>query len=493
MFYTILISLIAIFAYLVSMNVSSKQYQKIFSPIVISHTAKVSVNVKEPMEIDKDSSLRLTEFISYTNRNKKHTILMGPIFSEKNDLDHLCKNPTFLVQENIHSAIPSGLTYFKKPYQGCFFTINQTQSAAIITHPNPFTDLQGRAINFVGIITESNRLTKTLSQISFKLSAKDYYISLLQIGSTFSPFAMQLNWQAIKQAGLNYIGKDKSICKGTYAAAQYFVPKLREIDHHTFISLDGLGSKDCPMPKVRMDTGMERWLAVPIITRNKIVEYSQHFHGKHIGKISYVYIPAIEAYSPDKINQAVAQGRKALADAKIVDASGIIIDLRFNTGGDEKSMLLTLGGLLPEGNVFGLDKNSFVKLSSDGNTLLLDNITYGQYTGGKPKKIKNIPVAILANWLTGSSAEITALSLKTNLKDSRLFGTDTSGALSTNQSFFLWDENVLNLMFTRIYKRDGKVAALNLTVDQEVHDQLESTFSDSDPVINSAIDWLRKK
>jgi C-terminal processing protease CtpA/Prc len=254
--------------------------------------------------------------------------------------------------------------------------------------------------------------------------------------------------------------------------------------------LNGLGTEKCPKPNIPLNEGMQKWQAVPTETRNRLINYTQNFHGKTYGKITYIYIPAIEAYSQEKIDEAVKKGREELNKANIKNSSGIIVDLRLNTGGDIKSMLLTLGGILPEGKVFGLNPKTFVVLSEKGNRLSIENETYGKYSGEKPTLARNKPVAILTNWITASSAEITALSLRTNIKQSKVFGSNTSGSLSTNQTFFLWGNNTLNLMFERIYDSHGNTATLSLPVDKKMPD-LDHIFTDDDQTIKAATNWIQ--
>lgn len=314
------------------------------------------------------------------------------------------------------------------------------------------------------------------------------------MGNTFSPISEALDWETIKNQGLKVIGKDKMLCKGLYAAAQFYVPEFHKRDSHTFISLQGLGSKNCPLPKIGLDENIQNWLKNPAANREKVIKYSQDIHGKNLNGIVYLYVPAIEAYTPDKINEFVKQGRELLTQAQVNKAKGLIVDLRFNTGGDLKSMLLILGGILPKGRLMGLAANSFVSLSADGNHLLLDNQSYAAYNGKKPLKLSNIPVAILINGITASSAEMTALSLKNNISNSKLFGTHSSAALSTNQTFFLWDGNTFSLMFERIYDKNGKPVPFILSVDYEIEDNLKTVFDPkNDRVIQKAVRWINSR
>ncbi len=490
--YTLAFSCLFI-AILVFSNINaSVKSTKILSPIAITQTGKVAIDNKEDLTLDKELNLKLNEFTGYVNpRNSTYQILLGPIFG-KDKLEEICQHPDFLLSEHITQTLPiAKQKYLKKPFQACLIELDSKRTAMVIKLPRQFTDQQGREVKFVGIVSDTSQVDKILSNISFSISAKDFYLNLLQIGNTFSPFTQQINWQEIKHKGLTDIGNNKEICRGLYAAGQYYLPKLNELDNHSFITLNGLGTEECPKPTIPLDKGMQKWQAVPTETRKRLINYTQNFHGKTYGKITYIYIPAIEAYSQEKIDEAVKKGREELNKANIKNSSGIIVDLRLNTGGDVKSMLLTLGGILPEGKVFGLDPKTFVVLSEKGNRLSIGNETYGNYSGEKPTLARNKPVAILTNWITASSAEITALSLRRNTKQSKIFGSDTSGSLSTNQTFFLWDNNTLNLMFERIYDSHGNTAPLNLPVDNKMPDDLDHSFTDDDQTINAAISWIQ--
>lgn len=490
-FYVIGFSFLLFFFGMITNIFATNKPKPILSPLAISQNGKIAIDSKEDLTLDKETNLQLNEFTAYISpKNSSYKILLGPVFG-KDNLEAICQKPEFLLSENILGNLPkTKQKYFNRPYKGCFLKLDDKRTAIVIKHPKPFTDQQGRDVKFVGIVTNTNRIDTTLKNIKYSINGKDLYTNLLQIGNTFSPFTNQINWQQIKREGLRYIGRDEEIGKGLYAAAVYYVPKLYALDHHSFISLDGLGTEKYPKPNVPLDKGMQKWLTVQPELRKRIIGETANFHSKNYGNITYLYIPSIDAYSQDKIDEAVRKGREELKKANVEKSKGIIVDLRCNTGGDTKSMLLTLGGILPKGKIFGLNPKAFVSLTEDGNSLVVDNEIYGKYSGDKPIMAKNKPVVILTNWLTASSAEITALTIKRNIKMSKIFGSNTSGCLSTNQTFFLWNNNSFNLMFEHIYDGQGNVAPLSLTVDREFPDDLNTIFTDKDQTIKAGIDWI---
>lgn len=255
-----------------------------------------------------------------------------------------------------------------------------------------------------------------------------------------------------------------------------------------------LGSSSCPAAPMPEDEGMKKWLSFPENIRKPIVKYSSDFHGNALqGNIGYLYVPAMEAYDPGSINEKVTRGRKALANAKINKSCGLIVDLRFNTGGSLQPMLLTLGGIIPSGQLFSLGKDSPIYLSRNGNMLSITAAQelYGQYSGRLPSNDRNKPIAILINWMTGSSGEMTGLALRDNVVQAKIFGEPSSPTASVNQTFYLLDGNTFNLMVDRVYNKKGKMVSLALPVDKQINDSLQTVFNpDKDETLRAAREWL---
>lgn len=118
------------------------------------------------------------------------------------------------------------------------------------------------------------------------------------------------------------------------------------------------------------------------------------------------------------------------------DASGVIIDLRGNRGGDLAPMIAALSPLLPDGEVLGtVFANGMQKMMT---------LKEGAFTGGSGisvdsfKMPETIPIAILTDEWTASSGEAVLLAFR-GLKNVRSFGAPTAGYASTNTVFKLYD------------------------------------------------------
>lgn len=322
---------------------------------------------------------------------------------------------------------------------------------------------------------------------------KELYTEIVHIATENSPYADQINWDELIEQGFNYIGDKNKLCVGTAAAAKFIFPALRNFDKHSFITTEGLGEEDCPLPPVSHDPKMEEWLDLPYSIRKPIIEYTQQFHGHRIGDVSYLYIPGGFAWEQSEINKIIAEGRKALADSDPKTSKGVIIDLRFNTGGNIVPMLLSISSLLPEGQLFKIGQDITINLSEGNNTLYSEyrgqREHYGHYDGNTIPNILDKPVVILVNGLTGSSGAITAYTLKTT-GESRVLGEASSDSLSVTESFKLMDGNYANIMVQRIYDRDGNLAPLSVTPDTSIPEDYRKVFSRQDKTINAGVEWI---
>ena len=118
------------------------------------------------------------------------------------------------------------------------------------------------------------------------------------------------------------------------------------------------------------------------------------------------------------------------------DATGVILDLRGNRGGDLAPMICALSPLLPDGPLLGTRY-----ANGQMNTMTLAN---GAFTGGSGMKVESfkmpetIPIAILTDEWTGSSGEAVLLAFR-GLENVRSFGSSTAGYASTNTIFRLYD------------------------------------------------------
>lgn len=472
-------------------------HREVSSQIAVSQSGRFTINYHTPLIVDNKGSSGLTNFIAYQDPVTKNQLFIGAIPGEQ-ELNLVCKNPVFLRNEKIDDVAiinDNEIYYFNaNQYKGCLINFFKNKSAIIIEIPKPFVSQDGEKIKHIGIVSNIEDINKLKTSISFHITAKDFFINLLQLSQAFSPFSNEINWDAIKNKGIEFIGNETKTCRGLSAAATFLTPALNKVDSHSFITLNGLGTPSCPVAPLPEDESMKKWFSIPEATRSTIIKYSSNFHGYELNRhIAYLYIPAMDAFDPDTINKKITSGRETLTKVNIDKSCGLIIDLRFNTGGSVVPMLLTLGGVMSGGKLFSLEKTTPIYLSEDGNKLFMhsEHDIYGQYAGAIPNRNNDKPIVILTNWMTGSSGAMTRLALRDNAIQAKVFGTKTSPTASINATFYLLDGNTFNLMVGRLYNKNGMMVPLELPVDKEVVDNLQAIFDpNADIALNAAKEWL---
>ena len=117
-----------------------------------------------------------------------------------------------------------------------------------------------------------------------------------------------------------------------------------------------------------------------------------------------------------------------------LDAKGVIVDLRDNTGGNMYPMITAVSPLLPDGDI--------LKFKSRKRTtpIPLDYVTqsYGLTPESIGKLPASTPIAVLTNSRTGSSGEATLLCFR-GLDNVKTFGAPSAGYASGNVTHQLAD------------------------------------------------------
>lgn len=122
------------------------------------------------------------------------------------------------------------------------------------------------------------------------------------------------------------------------------------------------------------------------------------------------------------------------------DVSGVIIDLRGNTGGDMVPMVGAVSPLLPDGELMYF---SGVKISTPVS-LKNGTVKGGSGITVRSVKLDTIPVAILTDNDTASSGEATLLCFR-GLDNVKTFGAPTAGYASANILMLMYDSAELML------------------------------------------------
>lgn len=149
------------------------------------------------------------------------------------------------------------------------------------------------------------------------------------------------------------------------------------------------------------------------------------------GDLLMLILPEFSAPSEEAQDYA-----DTLAEALQEDTvRGVIVDLRGNGGGDMGPMVAGLAPLLPDGDLLYF-------VAADGNKTAVTLVDGAVSGGGTPltvaamAKRTNLPVAVLCDGKTASSAEATFIALMANTH-MRSFGAPTAGYTSANMTFSL--------------------------------------------------------
>lgn len=210
------------------------------------------------------------------------------------------------------------------------------------------------------------------------------------------------------------------------------------------------------------------------------------------GDVGYIELPGM-------IGDATAVKEYALATQqhmRELDQSGVsgwIVDLRRNTGGNMFPMLAGIGPLLGEG-----EPGSFVDV--DGNSV---NWSYrdgkfavGEWIGAQvdaPYRLSQSapPIAVLMSRFTRSSGELTALAFR-GRSHTRSFGESTAGLPTANEGYVFSDGSTLFLTIALGADRTGQTYDSPLLPDDFVDADWMLFNSDSDPVLQAALQWLHR-
>lgn len=162
------------------------------------------------------------------------------------------------------------------------------------------------------------------------------------------------------------------------------------------------------------------------------------------------------------------------------DVNGVMIDLQNNTGGDMGPMITALSPLLPEGEILYFEHHLY------DQPVILEN---GEVTGGGTKISTNIPpiklevpVAILTNEKTGSSAEAVMMAFL-DLEQVKTFGQPTAGYASANASYPLYDGSIMYLTVAYNKTPNGKI----------FYDDAIPVDIETEQPVEEAMKWLNSR
>ncbi len=207
------------------------------------------------------------------------------------------------------------------------------------------------------------------------------------------------------------------------------------------------------------------------VTRGRYVSTSIYYH--MIDSLCYIKIT-------DFNTATVAQFEDALAAADDNGATGLIFDVRRNTGGTLDSVEKMLDVLLPEGDVVSATyKNGEKKVLFTSD-----------------KRSVDLPMAVLTDGQTASAAELFAAAIR-DFDKGTLIGTKTYGKGVMQRSFGLSDGSAVRLTVAYFnppsgvnFHGKGIDPDIEVVLSDEESEYFYFLTDDTDPVIKEAVKQL---
>lgn len=204
--------------------------------------------------------------------------------------------------------------------------------------------------------------------------------------------------------------------------------------------------------------------------------------------IGYLELPALTG------NKAITEAYTQTVQQFIrdMDQAAIrhwIIDLRRNTGGNMWPMIAGVCPLLGDGGYgFFLSPDGERASWLPGIAKLIRSLPEGAYCLKHPV----VAIAVLTSRLTSSSGEFTTLAFR-GAPRTRSFGEATAGLPTANQGKALRDGAQLFLTVAYGADRTGQIYTGPIMPDQPVTNDWTLFQTERDPVLLSAIAWLRRQ
>jgi C-terminal processing protease CtpA/Prc len=301
------------------------------------------------------------------------------------------------------------------------------------------------------------------AQIDAQKRAAELNKEIFKIIKKNSLFSDRLDWKAIqtKSEQLPFTDNDAANTKLIF---NFYQQNLRAVgDKHSFFISSNQMNEISKTPITEMPTGA--------------------YLGSGIG---WVKVPRLMTFDEQKDIEFANRIRHIIQKIDTANKiSGWIVDLRHNGGGNMWPMIAGLNALMDDGvaGYFVQGKTKVPWRNENGKIL-------GKTQAVSTYKVQNnkVKIAVLFDAQTGSSGEMTAISLL-GLPNVKSFGQTTSGYTTANYTFKLSNGSQLLLARTYVMDRTGKSYLEEISPDVVVND-LSNTKDDN--VIKAAINWIKE-
>lgn len=316
-------------------------------------------------------------------------------------------------------------------------------------------------------------------------SVKAYLDTALQLMETRSLNGSQLYWAAIRDT-VYQIASHATTYNEAFPALKYAFRQLK--DYHGMLA--GADSFYRYPPPVDFDKVLSDGIKKEFLKGPRIVTAFLD------GSIAYLRVPGMNVTQQADIDDRANKLRDSLCFLLRRHPSGIIIDLRMNSGGNAVPMVSGLGPLFSQ-KILGYGVNREGKLLAP--VQLQDGILTDE-NGRKLTAIRNpcaageaIPIAVLIGPSTVSSGEILAVYFRQQ-SNVKVFGEPTPGFCSATEGFlFSNNQGYLLLSVNKIADARKRVYE-EMLVRPDAYVKSDDHYDNltGDPTVVAALDWLAR-
>lgn len=179
-------------------------------------------------------------------------------------------------------------------------------------------------------------------------------------------------------------------------------------------------------------------------------------------------------------DSTVSEFQKTVSDLLLKQPHGLILDLRFNSGGYLDSSVHIISEFIEENKTAVTIK----KRTDD------DQDTYKTFSGGRFLKI---PMVVLINKGSASASEIVAGALQ-DYERAWIIGEQSFGKGTVQEVVPLTDGSSVRVTIAKWYTpNDHSISEKGVTPDQEVTMTIEDYREKRDPQMDAALEYLKKK
>jgi len=337
---------------------------------------------------------------------------------------------------------------------------------------------------------------------SARLEPKSYVEHALDLMQRNSWKRNEVNWPTLRTATLKMAVSAKNSLD-TYGALRFALTSLG--DHHSHLLLSpALQGMEAKSQSGRGAAGESAAVqsdgAAPQSVYIGRYQPEGHIESQGDRKFAFVVVPKFPSFDAAEGMRYSETLQRIIAELDSAAPSGWIVDLRGNVGGNMWPMLAGVGPLLGESSNLGGFRDISGATANwtyrDGIAGLVMNGKESGQTGpltGKAYRLREAPaVAVLIDSATGSSGEAVAIAFRGRSR-TKFFGEHTGGFSTVNQFFVLVDGAILNMTVGVDVDRNGIVYLDGVSPD-ELQGQSDSAVrGQKDPVIQSAMRWLRQQ